>query len=250
MYDNYLNGGATYTGATVSQPATVTLASNTVSISANVNSVVRSKPFSVTITGKPYATYHLWVKGTNTMPGTYNNQPPFITANQAGVVFDNETTTGLGTGNNPIISSTLNPPYNPVLDNGGYLAQNNVYIWNSVAHGDDIATSGPDSTAIGNGTYEYANVTLDQTGTRTVQWSTTNWTDAQQYTIRVEQDFGTLASHNYKYDEVQVQVQKGAVTIVAAGSQSYYLGEEVQFSGYRHRIPDCLPVHHRPQPAR
>ena len=104
MYDNYLNGGATYTGATVSQPATVTLASNTVSISANVNSVVRSKPFSVTITGKPYATYHLWVKGTNTMPGTYNNQPPFITANQAGVVFDNETTTGLGTGNNPIIS--------------------------------------------------------------------------------------------------------------------------------------------------
>ena len=39
------------------------------------------------------------------------------------------------------------------------------------------------------------------------------------------------ASHNYKYDEVQVQVQQGAVTIVAAGSQSYYLGEEVQFSG-------------------
>ncbi len=68
MYDNYLNGGATYAGATVSQPATVTLASNTVSISANVNSVVRSKPFSVTITGKPYMTYHLWVKGITQCP--------------------------------------------------------------------------------------------------------------------------------------------------------------------------------------
>ena len=30
---------------------------------------------------------------------------------------------------------------------------------------------------------------------------------------------------------MNVQVQQGAVTIVAAGSQSYYLGEEVQFSG-------------------
>lgn len=83
--------------------------------------------------------------------------------------------------------------------------------------------------ALGNGTYVYANVTLDQTGTRTVQFSTTNWTKAQQYTVRVEQNFGGTAG--YKYDEVQVQVQKGAVTIVAAGSQSYYLGEEVQFSG-------------------
>ncbi len=34
-----------------------------------------------------------------------------------------------------------------------------------------------------------------------------------------------------KNDEVTVTVQKGAVTIVAAGDQSYYLGEEVKFSG-------------------
>ena len=88
MYDNYLNGGATYTGATVSQPAMVTITSNTVSLSANVDSVVRSKPFSVTITGKPGVTYHLFIKGTSSMDGTYDNQPPIITANQAGVVFD------------------------------------------------------------------------------------------------------------------------------------------------------------------
>ena len=89
----------------------------------------------------------------------------------------------------------------------------------------------PNSAAIGNGTFEYANVSLDQTGTRTVQFSTTNWTKAQQYTIRTEQDFGTSSNHNYKYDEVTVTVQQGAVTIVAAGDQSCYLGEEVLFSG-------------------
>ena len=82
MYDNYLNGGATYTGKTISQPATVTITSNTVAISANVNSVVRSKPFSITITGKPNAVYHLWVKGTASMDGTYDNQPPYITLEQ------------------------------------------------------------------------------------------------------------------------------------------------------------------------
>ncbi len=86
MYDNYLNGGATYTGKTISQPATVTISSNTVALAANVNSVVRSKPFSVTITGKPYQVYHLWIKGTSSMDGSYNNQPPYITPNQANVV--------------------------------------------------------------------------------------------------------------------------------------------------------------------
>ena len=212
MYDNYLNGGATYTGKTVSQPATVTISSNTVAISANVNSVVRSKPFSVTITGKPNAVYHLWVKGVSTMDGTYDNQPPIITQNQAGIAQD------------PII--TNNARFVPAAPySGAYTYQNGVPIYQDVASG----TPGTTSAMLGNGSYEYANVTLDQTGTRTIQWTTTNWTRAQQYTIRVEQNFN--GSVGVKYDEVMVQVQKGAVTIVAAGSQSYYLGEEVQLSG-------------------
>jgi len=234
MYDNYLNGGATYTGATISQPATVTLVSNTVALSANVNTVVRSKPFSVTITGKPNAVYHLWVKGTNAMSGMYNSQPPYITPNQAGVIQDNSTT-------GPVANLG---PFTPSIDNGNYYIENgggNYFqvpqaagrtVVGDVAPSDKqfvpyAATAG--DIALGNGTYVYANVTLDQTGTRTVQFSTTNWTKAQQYTIRVEQDFASPIG--YKYDEVNVQVQQGAVTIVAAGSQSYYLGEEVQFSG-------------------
>ncbi len=44
-------------------------------------------------------------------------------------------------------------------------------------------------------------------------------------------NFGTPSDHDYKTDQVDVKVEKGAVTIVAAGDQSYYLGEEVKFSG-------------------
>ena len=76
MKDNYQNAGADYTGKTVSQTYTVTLVSDTVKIEANKDSVVRSKPFSVTITGKPNTLYHLWVKGTSTMSGGYDDQPP------------------------------------------------------------------------------------------------------------------------------------------------------------------------------
>ena len=244
MYDNYLNGGATYTGKTISQPATVTITSNTVAISANVNSVVRSKPFSITITGKPNAVYHLWVKGTASMDGSYNNQPPYITPLQTGVLQDPTTypyyaSTAAG---QQIAGFADTSAATAALDNGNYSFQNaglNQDILSNVAPADKFGQkANPNAVgsnnwnydqALGNGTYVYANVTLDQTGTRTVQFSTTNWTKAQQYTVRVEQNFGGTAG--YKYDEVQVQVQKGAVTIVAAGSQSYYLGEEVQFSG-------------------
>jgi PGF-CTERM protein len=73
-------------------------------------------------------------------------------------------------------------------------------------------------------------------GTRTIEFSTTNWSKAQKYTIRVEQRFpittpGDYYNGSYKNDEVDVSVEKGAVTIVAAGDQSYYLGEEIKFSG-------------------
>src|SRR5208337_2209222 len=165
MYDNYLNGGATYTGKTVSQPATVTIASNTVAISANVNSVVRSKAFSVTITGKPNATYHLWVKGTATMDGTYDNQPPIITPNQKGVAED--------TIYAPMGIVDLSIPG----DGGSYVYQNSagLTLWQDVAHGANYGqyvngvatpTAQDTATALGNGTFLYANITLDQTGTR------------------------------------------------------------------------------------
>jgi PGF-CTERM protein len=88
-----------------------------------------------------------------------------------------------------------------------------------------------------------------------VQLSTNAYTKDQKFTVRVERDNGGVGYPNFtativpnaasyawgaaaggytrsvKSDEVDVTVQKGTVTIVAAGDQSYYLGEEIKFSG-------------------
>ncbi|MGD0081034.1 MAG: MEMAR_RS02690 family S-layer glycoprotein [Methanoregula sp.] len=191
MKANYLNGGASFTGKTISATQTVTLVSNTVKIEANMDTVVRTKPFSVTITGKPSQSYNVWVKDTTGFSNSVDSAAPFIDTNQNSVNVSDFIT-------------------------GAYIYQNSQQT---------VAQDTQDST-------RYANVTLSSSGTRTVQFLTTNWTKAQQYTIRVEQDFGSAAAgHNYKYDEVTVTVQKGTVTVVAAGDQSYYLGEEILLSG-------------------
>jgi PGF-CTERM protein len=90
-------------------------------------------------------------------------------------------------------------------------------------------------------------VKTNTAGTRTVEFSTTHNTKAQKFTIRVERNLidtrfinttsglveGAQAylTGEFKGDEVDVKVEKGAVTVVAAGDQSYYLGEEIKLSG-------------------
>jgi len=241
MYDNYLNGGAYYTTKTVSNANTVTIASNTVSLTANQDTVVRSKTFSTTITGRPNTWYYLWVKSTSSMAGNYNNAPITLQQSQAGVQFDNSTAAAGGLGAGGWFYNQLGSAYVtggaaendfavPIQSIGAYKWQNGggatIYSQSAGSFGSAAFTGGYGQYTL-NGTLEYAYVELDQTGSRTVGWNTNNWTDAQQYTIRVEQLFGT----QYKSDEVTVTVQKGAVTIVAAGDQSYYLGEQVDFSG-------------------
>jgi PGF-CTERM protein len=219
MKDNYKNAGADYTGKTVSAAGTITLASDSVKIEANKDSVVRSKPFSVTVTGKPSTPYYVWIKGTSSMTSGYDSQPPMININQEKVYMD------------PAAAAGALVPTHPIgdyqYDNGAHAT-----IWSDVA----AATS---STF--NKTRYYALVNLSTSGTRTVEFVTNNWTKAQKYTIRVEQNFPTTTSgygaayqaagSSVKSDEVDVKVEKGAVTIVAAGDQSYYLGEEIKFSG-------------------
>jgi len=206
MKENYKNAGADYTGKTVSATGTVTLISDTVKIEANKDSVVRSKSFSVTVTGKPSTEYYLWVKGTSAMNSKYDNQPPMVVLNQEKVYTDDPTLAV--NGNHPI---------------GDYKYENgagaNIYS--------DVATGAFATGNTYNSTRYYAKILTSTSGTRTVEWATNNWTKAQKYTIRVENNFsGTIKS-----DEVDINVEKGAVTIVAAGDQSYYLGEEIKFSG-------------------
>ncbi|MCK9632177.1 MAG: DUF3821 domain-containing protein, partial [Methanoregula sp.] len=205
MKDNYKNAGADYTGKTISATGTVSLVSDTVKIEANKDSVVRSKAFSVTVTGKPSTDYYMWVKGTSAMTGGYDDMPPQVVNNQADVNFDDA-----------VLASQGTHTY------GDYAYENGATktIWDDVARNKTTVNSY-------NRTRYYAYIKTSNSGTRTVEWTTNNWTKAQKYTIRVENLFGTA----YKSDEVDINVEKGAVTIVAAGDQSYYLGEEIKFSG-------------------
>ena len=162
LKSNYQNGGADYTGKTISVAQTVQIVSDTVKITANKDTVVRSKTFSVTITGRPAQVYHVWVKGTGTMSGGYDNQPPMLNRPQAGVSFDPNLTAN-GAWVNGVADYSPGLAGNYSFQNGGGGVTNN--IWSDVAHSVDYT---------GNGTYCYANVSMSTSGTRTIDWVTTN----------------------------------------------------------------------------
>jgi len=201
MKDNYKDGTADFAGKTISEAKTVTLVSDTVKIEANKDSVVRSNAFSVTITGKPNQIYYLWVKGTRSMNGNLvNDMPPYIVPDQTGVVRDTNAATAGAAG-------SINHEYMP----------QNLNRW----LGEDVPFN--------NCWTYYCRILTNENGVRTVEWMTSNWTKAQTYNFRVENQ--TPGVRDYRTDEVSVKVEKGAVTITASGDGSYYLGEEVKFSG-------------------
>jgi PGF-CTERM protein len=215
MNSNYLSGSAAYTTRTVSETKTITYVSDTVSITANKDSVVRTKPFSVTIVGKPSGFYNVWVKNTNGLVlGDYDNSPPIVTKFQDKVIPGNNATAAY------------------LYQNGGGIATVGGNAFNSPV---------PNWA---NGNYAFAQVQLSTSGTRTVEFTTTSDTKAQKYTVRVETNDGCnvvsglcgntqpeYIAGDFKGDQVDVKVEKGAVTVVAAGDQSYYLGEEIKLSG-------------------
>jgi len=199
MKDNYKNGGADYSGKTISAQKTVTFTSSTVAITPNKDTVVRSKQFSVTITGTPATEYYLWVKGTGSMSGIgTDNEPPMLAVNQEGVKMD---------------------AYPSETAIGSYVYENGKKIMNDTPL--NRFGSGTDFARY------YGKITTSTTGVRTVGFVTSQDTKAQRYTFRVERLDGTI----YRNDECDVVVEKGAVSITASGDGIYYLGEEITLSG-------------------
>ncbi|RZN42200.1 MAG: DUF3821 domain-containing protein [Methanophagales archaeon ANME-1-THS] len=76
------------TGNVVSTLRTVTIADDTVTITANTESVVRGNDFSLAITGRPNSNYVLWIDGTS---GALCAEIPAIKSGQAGVSVPNAT---------------------------------------------------------------------------------------------------------------------------------------------------------------
>jgi len=212
MKDTYKDASSNdYTGKTISSVKTVTIASDTVKIEASKDSVVRGNPFAVTITGKPNSPYYLWLKGTSSMSGNALDQPPSIVLQQDAVAMDKPAGSSTGIGLYQYQGSTKTI----AQDVPEYYGATNV-----------------------SGTVYYALVTLSNSGTRTVGFATTKDTKDKKYTIRVERPepynpptSNSGSDRTFKSDEVDIKIEKGAVTIVAAGTQNYFLGEEVKFTG-------------------
>jgi hypothetical protein len=207
--DNYrAPDGTDYTGKTVASPNNVTLSTASVAIGANKEALVRGNPFSVTVTGRPNEFYYIWFKGTGGQDDPAA-QPPQIAMNQNGVYRDPPCGTGFPASGSPT------PPPNPIGD----------YAYSGGA-GRTIAEDVPQTTTPPSCSY-YAGIKTSVSGTRTIGFLTGPNTKDQTYTIRVENSFDGQPSS----DEVRVTIEKGGVTIVAAGDQSYYLDQEVLLSG-------------------
>jgi PGF-CTERM protein len=203
--DNYkAPDGSDYTGKTVTTLNTVTITSQQVKIEASKDTVVRGNQFSVTVTGSPNAYYYVWVKGTNGQNDPAK-QPPQIARNQDSVYMDPPCGTGFPAGG----------PANPI---GSYVYEGGA--------GRTISQDVPSTTTPPPCSY-YAGIKTSSSGTRTVGFLTGPDTKDQKYTIRVETNVGG----QYYSDEVDVAIEKGTVTVVASGDQSYFLGQEVQLSG-------------------
>jgi hypothetical protein len=216
IMNNYQSpDGTDYTDKTVSMPVTITIVNDAITIVAVQDPVVKGNPFSVTITGKPSGSYVMWVRGTGQMSGTLNDRPPFIIPDQEGLTQD------------------IPPDTTPV---GAYQYQGGAGRMVSR----DVPQANPQQY--------YGLVTLKDTGTRTIGWQTTGDTRDTRYTIRAEAGpDATLfpGVTGYTSDEVDVRVEKGTVTIVAAGDQSYYPGQEVILSGTTaetETVPASIPT--------
>ena len=198
LKDNYVaSDGSSYTGRTTSSVKSITIATDQVRIETNKDTIVRGNSFTVTITGVPNFDYYVWVKGSSSMTGLPEDQPPMILTAQEKVSQDNP--------------------------NGPYTIGQYAYEGGSGKIVKDDVPDDPDY----HGTKYYAMATLSSSGTRTIEFQTSKDTLDKKYTIRVERKSG----NQYKSDEVDVVVEKGEITVVASGDQSYYLGEEVKLSG-------------------
>ncbi|WP_048152302.1 MEMAR_RS02690 family S-layer glycoprotein [Methanolacinia paynteri] len=198
------------TGETVSETGTIELDKDTVSITADKETVVRNNDFSVTIDGKPSTKYYVWISGTNSY--NYGNGsgdtvtadiPPQFQTGQDDVTFLN---------NN--ISAEINTGLN-------YTYKSNTKMYSDVANN----RSDVGSTATVDNPYAVEAKT-GKDGTITIGITTAPNTKAATYTVRVESETDTQL-----YETVKVTVEKGSVTITASGDGSYYLGEQITFSG-------------------
>ena len=205
----YTAPGAFSDYAKKSNTISFTLQSSTLTITAAKDSVVRSNPFTVTISGESLHEYAVYLE----TPAT-NEVNPTLQADQVGFQKSStETST-------PAAGYTLGY----YTTTGGIVVPAPGYIYY-----DGYAT------AIG-GVFK-----TDASGKRTIQFNTDKTTEDKTYTVKVSDlvkdtvatssTYGKMIFDASNYDKVKVKVEKGAVTIAASGDGSYYIGDEIKLTG-------------------
>ena len=181
--------------AAKSNTITFTVQSSTLTLTAAKDSVIRSNPFTVTIKGNANTAYAIYIDNADA-----SDNAPTLAPGQVGwqVDFDGTATSIGGT--------------------------------------ETVVSSG-------------AVFTTNAAGERVIQYNTASDTKDKSYTIKVnalnQSAVNTIEAYgqNYQngdyvvyidqsnYDTAKVKIEIGAVTMSASGDGSYYIGEEITFSG-------------------
>ncbi len=174
-----------------SNTVTFEVLSKAIAITSSKDNVVRGKNFVVTITGESKTDYWVYIKDASL---SADERYPLILGSQPGV-------------------------------NSSTKADENIR--------EDARYEIPDfakaDNKVVNGTMALVNTNAG--GTRTIEFNTTTATKDRQFTIRVQETIPRDKTTSPNYDEVKVTVEKGSVTITASGTGTYYIGEEITFSG-------------------
>ena len=168
-----------------------TLQSTALAITASKDSVIRSNPFTVTISGDSQAEYAVFLEGVDS-----NEVNPYIPAGQSGFQYYVAKTVGT---------------YEQVNEAGHYTAA----VFKTDASGNRVVQFNTEATT------EDKTYTIRVSEFSASSGSSGNPAVAENVTIGSGVD----------YDTVKVKVEKGAVTITASGDGQYYIGQEITLSG-------------------
>ena len=170
-----------------------TLQSTALTIAASKDSVIRSNPFTVTISGDSQTEYAVFLEGVDS-----NEANPYIPAGQSGFQYYVAKTVGT---------------YDQVNKEGYYTAA----VFETDASGNRVVQFNTEAT------------TEDKTYTiRVSEFNTTDVSEEDKKDNVVEI---VKIESGADYDTVKVKVEKGAVTITASGDGQYYIGAEITLSG-------------------
>lgn len=200
-----------------SNAITFTVLSKPITITTNKETVVRGNPFVVTITGESKVPYWVYIKDAGI---SSTKAYPQIAAGQSNV---NSTIDPSGYGGQTAATGHGGTASNNLIEINATETDVNAAATGVSPEFCSACAFGAPSNALNQ---TMANVTTAADGTRAIQFNTQSITDDKKYTVKVVDP-----TDHSKYDQVDVTVEKGEITITYEGAGTYYLGETIAITG-------------------